>query len=781
MYDKRGNEKPASEHWIDDNWVLYGQAMFFKHEYFQAMEAFNYVEVTYKTEPGRHLASMWIAKTYLELTQLDQAENKLDYLRNVKDFPKRHKWELEATAADFYVQVRNYEKAIDHLKFAAEKAPLREDRIRFMFILAQLYQQQDQFQKAFALYSKLIKMNPKYEMAFNARINRARCFDAGSGNSEEVKRELERLEKDPKNADFLDQIYFAHAGIAKKEGRLDDELAYLNKSIRSSTTNKNQKALSYLELAKMQFAKPDYRSAQAYYDSVVANLATDYPDYSEILQRRNSLTKLIKYLNTISKEDSLQQLSKKSPEELEQFAAGILKQREEDAKRKKAEEEEAKKATQSNQIFNNDKQNQINQFNQQSGANWYFYNTQAVSFGFNEFTKRFGNRKLEDNWRRINKEAVAFTDSEAPPGEEGAAAGGDTTKKADPEAQKKEILKNVPTTVEALEKSTTKIIDAYYNAAMLYREQLSDVPNSVRMFEELLARYPGNKFEVQSYYQLYRMFEKSGDAVKAEYYKNLILTKYSNTDYAEILRNPAYAQQLGARKSELELFYEETYRKYLNAEYPSVIQRRNQALAQFPENKYMPQFDLLRALCIGRTQPLPQFEASLSEVVRMYPEDPVREQAQNILDYIKSNQGKMPAAPAAPEGVKDSLNKRAFTYLPDTLHYVTIILQNIGGMLNPDRVKTKLSDFNNTNYSTKALSVQDYMLDHRFKIFVIGGFGNKQDALSYNSHLLDNDAVYGDVSTDHYKQFAISANNLPELLRQKKSDDYENFYRSFYK
>ncbi|MFM2136539.1 MAG: hypothetical protein RL021_1939, partial [Bacteroidota bacterium] len=511
MYDKRGNEKPLSEHWIDDNWLRYGQAMFFKHEYFPAMEAFNYVELTYKRESGRYLASMWIAKTYLELTQLNEAENKLDYLRNINDFPKRHKWELEATAADFYVQVRNYEKAIDHLKYAAEKAPLREDRLRFMFILAQLYQQQDRYKEAFALYSKIIKMNPKYEMAFNARINRARCYDAGSGNSEEVKRELERLEKDPANADFLDQIYFAHAGIAKKEGRLEDEISYLNKSIRSSTTNKNQKSLSYLELAKMQFAKPDYRMAQAYYDSVITNMANDYPDYSEILQRRNSLTKLIKYLNTIAKEDSLQQLAKRSPEELDKMAADVLKKREEEAKRKKAEEEEAKRSTQANQIFNNDKQNQINQFNQQSGSNWYFYNAQAVSFGFNEFTKRWGNRKLEDNWRRINKESAAFTDTDQGVKEEGDQVAADTAKKADPEALKKDLLKNVPMTVEALEKSTTKIVDAYYNAAMLYREQLSDVPSSIRMFEELLARYPGNKFEVQSYYQLYRMCEKSGD------------------------------------------------------------------------------------------------------------------------------------------------------------------------------------------------------------------------------------------------------------------------------
>ena len=126
IYDKRGNEKPLSEKWIDDNWLVYGQAQFFKHDYFAAMETFKFVEVMYKKEPGRYLASMWIAKTYLELTQLKEAEERLDYLHGVSDFPKKNRWELEAVNADFYLQTKNIDKAIEHLTRAA--ALVRRDR-----------------------------------------------------------------------------------------------------------------------------------------------------------------------------------------------------------------------------------------------------------------------------------------------------------------------------------------------------------------------------------------------------------------------------------------------------------------------------------------------------------------------------------------------------------------------------------------------------------------------------------------------------------------------------
>ena len=123
------------------------------------------------------------------------------------------------------------------------------------------------------------------------------------------------MEKDPKNKDFLDQIYFAFAGLSKNEGDETAQVEYLNKSVRASTANVNQKALSYLELGKISFIKREYRIAQAYYDSTTSNLGNDYPDYTEILNRRNSLTKLVKNLRIIENEDSLQRMANLTPME----------------------------------------------------------------------------------------------------------------------------------------------------------------------------------------------------------------------------------------------------------------------------------------------------------------------------------------------------------------------------------------------------------------------------------------------------------------------------------
>ncbi|MBK6839598.1 MAG: tetratricopeptide repeat protein [Bacteroidetes bacterium] len=493
-------------------------------------------------------------------------------------------------------------------------------------------------------------------------------------------------------------------------------------------------------------------------------MSNDHPDYNDVLTRRNSLTKLIRNLNIIATEDSLQGLAKLTPEARQQMVDAKLLA-EEEAKRKLQEEEQV------NQIFYQARPDQVNQMNKGSGSNWYFYNTQAISFGFNEFTKKWGNRKLEDNWRRSNKESVANVLEQE--GSDSLVTEEKEIKdpKLAAEKKKQDMLAAIPSTPEAMEKSTRKVIDAYYNAAMIYREQLNDLQASVAMFEELLQKYPDNKYMLQSYYQLYRIYAQIGNTQKSEYYKNIILTKHGDTEYAEIIRNPNYAAERASKKSNLEIFYEDTYRKYLNGEYSDVIKRKGEADVQFPQSILAPQFDFLKTLSIGKTQALPVFEASLNDIVRTYGSDPVKDEAQNILDYIHNTGGNMPEAPPLD----------TTSYNPDTVHYVVIIFQAIGGPVDGNKLKNKIADFNGVNYGLKGLTMMDMMMDHRNKIMIIKSFPNKTEALSYNSHIYDNDDVYGNTNPESYQQYVISVNNLAALMREKKTDQYEDFYRMFYR
>jgi hypothetical protein len=67
-------------------------------------------------------------------------------------------------------------------------------------------------------YQKVVRMNPDFRMAFNARINAAGVF-SGDGDSESTKKELRKMLRDKKNVEFRDQIYYAMGNVFFQRGK----------------------------------------------------------------------------------------------------------------------------------------------------------------------------------------------------------------------------------------------------------------------------------------------------------------------------------------------------------------------------------------------------------------------------------------------------------------------------------------------------------------------------------------------------------------------------------
>lgn len=760
--------------WIDDNWMVIGKAQFYKHDFYSALETFQYVATNYPLSNTKHEALLWQAKTNLELTKLNDAENIFDYLRNERGFPADLKGDFEGAQADFYMQTKNYPKAIEHLEKAVIFARKRDDRSRRSYILGQLYQKElGDNAKAFEMYTQVIKLNPPYEMAFNANMARARCFSVDGKNSGEIKAKLQKMAKDEKNKDFLDQIYFSLATIALKESDTATAVTYLNQSVKANTSNTAQKASAFLELAKIHFIKRDYKIAQAYYDSTITFLATDYPDYDDVLVVRNSLTKLIKNMRVIALEDSVQKIGKMSPKEQEQFVDKLIQKEKDEIEKQKQEK------LQQSQIF---KDQRTSTEEKQVTGSWYFYNAQAMSFGFTDFLKKWGDRKLEDNWRRSDKETLAPEDLEEL--EPGATKKDDTKSDSAKWAEKrKKYLESIPSDAAAVEKSTTKIVDAYYNIAMIYKEQLNDFPKAIATFEELLKRFPENKYKLQCYYQLYRTCLAMGDTAAADRYKDILLNKYPDSEYAALIKNPNVKVEMTGKAKALKEFYEDTYKKYMNGQYDAVIASQAQADAQYADNPLKPKFDLLRALSIGHTQSVAMFESSLNDIVRLYPRDPVKDKAQELLDYIHntSNEPEPEKKTDKKTTAKDTTAAAGplFVYNPDTTQILIITFGN--NTINANTLKTKLSDYNSKYYSNSELSIGGILLDPKTQMITVREFADVTAAQQYSSGLLNNEEVYSGIKESLYQQLIISANNLPALLRDKHLDKYVDFFERFYK
>jgi len=390
--------------WVKESYLMMGEAHFYKQDYTSARRVFDFVAKEYEKSPIHYEALLWLAQTYIQSERYEKAEATLNLLQSKeeeKGFPLKVAKELPLVYADYYIARGDYNMAYAYLQRGLELNNSRQLVTRINFIMGQINQQEGDFDKASVFYRKVIKRNPAYEMAFKAKLNLAQCYDEGSGDSKYVNKVLERMAGEAKNKDFLDQIYYALAQVAEKDGKDTLNLFYLRKSVSTSTTNKLQKSESALELADKYFDLNDYMMAQAYYDTAVSSLPRDFPDYDAIKAKTDVLSEIVVHMQVITLQDSLQHLATLDTSRLYAIIDGMIADYVAEEERKEAEREEMEQGG----VQFVDPNKKSNNPNLNTGK-WYFYNAAAMGFGRSEFQKKWGTRKLEDNWRLSDKQSV---------------------------------------------------------------------------------------------------------------------------------------------------------------------------------------------------------------------------------------------------------------------------------------------------------------------------------------------------------------------------------------
>lgn len=352
---KKGFEITTAGRWIDNNWNVIGISHFYKREFFSGIEAFEYVIRSYKSK-DKYKALIWLARSYNEIGAPSQAEPVIGVLKEDKKISKYAKKELPAVQADYYIKRGMYKEAEDALLSAIngggdqkdtksrynlvstfKSKPSKKTRARYSFILAQLYELKKDNRKAIQFYQKVISLKPDYELMFYARMKQALLFDVKSGNIAKLKRELLKMTRDVKNTEYLDVIYYTLGGIYEKEKNDNEAVACYKLSVKNSTQNPKQKALSYLKLGEINFEQANYTASGGYYDSTLITLPKDYKDYAIISKRKETLETLVGYIKTIQKEDSLQRIAKMSEGDRTRFIEKMIAKIEEEEDRKKEE------------------------------------------------------------------------------------------------------------------------------------------------------------------------------------------------------------------------------------------------------------------------------------------------------------------------------------------------------------------------------------------------------------------------------------------------------------
>jgi len=745
--------------WIDDNYLLVGKAYFYKGEFDEAIKTFSFIKNEYKKNEIRFKASLWLIRSYVQKQDFMAAEMELDEVENEIKFPKKLDTELAKVSADYYLQQNNLPLALEQLGKLEKLIKRKRKKVRYNYIMAQIYQQNNNHKKAKQQYERVLKASPEYEMVFNAKMNLARSLESGSRDLDKMRQKLLKMTKDDKNKEYLDQIYYT---LAEIDINNNDTLSAIDNYLLStinSVQNVAQKAMSFLSLGKIEYNRSTYTAAKLYYDSTIYYMHEDFRMYSQVKEKHEVLTDLITQLDIINLQDSLQMLAKLPSGELNKIINQIIQA---EVEREK-EQLETERVRQQMMYENNRNGGRGEQFgNNTSGGRWYFYNPATLSFGMSEFRKKWGKRKLEDDWRRKNKKiSIDFTTDST-------TTDSTTVVTSENKRSPNYYLDKLPKTEEDFKASDTQIKEASYQAGVIYKEDLKEYQKSTTMFEGILSRFPDDKqYGPLVYYNIYTNYLNQNNTAKASNTKTLLLKYYPNSVYAKLLTNPNFKEELVNKENELELSYQSTYQDYLEKNYTKVISSTIQLL----ENEYKTRYMLLRALSFAGINDTIKLKKELESIVSIDSETKIGKEAQYLLASINDPSKMNKANEIAISGYD-------YLFKSNTQHMSIIIMPKQGVDLN--YLKTLISDFHATDFENEVFEISAMMMGLDRHLLMIKTFDSASDVVIYNQLLIANQSIYKELNKSNYRIMGISFDNFKEFYKNKDTIGYYNFFKKNY-
>lgn len=625
------NEKSLSKY-VDDAYFLIGKANHFKSNFFNAVEFFNYVYNNYPSQKEIRQASLaWKARSLIASDRIEEAEAAIDSALKYIRTEKKSVADIYAICAQLHIYAHQDIEAIKLLKLAIQNTKIKQNKIRWTYLTAQLQEINEQHQEALLNYSRVLKSNAPFDMAFNANLSRINLESKLSGDSTDRIRLITALLKDEKNKDFTDQIYYQIANSFEDAGQTEKAIENYKISVTKSTKNQNQKGQSYLQLAEIYLKQSDFLNAKAYYDSTLTALPNVHPDYALIKKKADNLELLADRLATIAREDTLQVIAGLSESEREQKIESLIKQEEQKAKLR-LEQGNISAAPQ-------------NQTNGNVGdSKFYFNNATALELGMADFKKRWGNRKLEDNWRRSQKSAEDMTSIPLP--EQNGIANpflqlSSTSVSINTDSLRRSFLESIPLTNQKKNLSDQKIASAMYDVANYYKDVTLDTAEAVKTYEQLLKRFPNYSSKQAVYYNLYRLY-LNVNQLRSDEYKNILLNQYPDSPFARIILDPEYNQKNDENQLAFNRLYNEAYDRYTEKKYTEVISSIDKFISGNTIKSSSAQLDYLKALALGHTQKLDQLETAFREIIKTYPEEKlIVPLIKDHLAFINSNRTEM--------------------------------------------------------------------------------------------------------------------------------------------
>jgi len=747
--------------WEDDSYILVGEARHYGSEFPDAIETFKYVNTHSKNDNSRHYALIKLIRAFTEFEEYNNAIAVTDHLQK-EQLNKDNQRRFYLNTAYLYQKRGEQDKIVENL-VRAENLYNASDKARINFIIGQLYSELNFESEAYRYYRNVLKNHPDYELEFYARLYMAQVTDlAEVSDLRKIRRYFRNLLSDSKNKEYRDRIYFELAGFELKNGNIGEAISNYKLSIKNNAGNIRQKAYAYLKIGEIYYESlKNYATAKSYYDSAVSTMPEEEEVYGAIKEKQEILVDFVKQTLTIHKNDSLLALSGMPEDSVLSLARSIIEKEKKD-KEEKAKKEKRAAIDRSRSIAKQQGDNLITTAS--SGSAWYFNNPNQTSKGANEFLKKWGDRPLEDDWRRRNRSKFTkTTDQVIATGKISESTG--EVEEISVEAEAKKMIADIPKTNEEKTLLLKEIEEALYNLGNIYNLRLEEDNNAIISFEKLLTRFPKTEYRPEVLYQLFLLC-KEIDSEKSSRYGQMLKKEFPDTVYAKLVENPNYREESFATSEQLKKLYKKLYAEYKKEDYVPVKNAIDSALLVHPENEFSDNLALLGVLVTGHLNNERKYQYELNEFIKAYPQSDVFEYAESLAKASEGFQQK-----------RYNSGKAKYIEEFNQKHFFVVVYQNSGSLSEdvPEEVNKYLQSKNLKNLKTGNLILSDTE-----SMVFVDSYPGKGTAYNFFKSFQQEVMLKDKFKGKNFDIFVITEDNFNIFYRTKDIDSYMNFFLKNY-
>lgn len=787
-------------------WFMMGEAQFRKGEYMEAASTFAYIQRLYFSKPNLVArARLLEARCYAEMEWFYDAEDLISRAQR-DSFPNNLEPLKASVLGDMQLRQKQYPEAILNIEKALKGERRNLPKTRMYLLLGQLYHRIGHDPEAYRYFKKVIRRNPPYELEFNARIQMSEAMS--KNQSKQIIRKLKAMAKNPKNKEYLDQVYYAIGNIYLSKGDTTHAIWAYKDGVEKSTRNGIEKGVVLLHLGQLYWNREKFVDAQKCYSQAFGLLDKDHDSYREVDERSKILDELLPYASAVELQDSLQMMaSLDSVTRMEKIKKTIeeLKKKEKEEE-KKAMEAANPQANQGRQRPGGVVQQGVGNRNTQQTAVWYFYNPTAVAAGKAEFERKWGKRELADDWRRNNKTVLndfneeELTDSvlaakdsiaavedsiyQANKGKKQSRAEKDSIKAeeyANDPHRPEYYLKDIPFTEEQMAASNAALVEGLYGAAIIYKDRMDNFPLAERTFQRILLNFPDFQKMDEIYYNMFQLYSRMERRDDAEDYKQRLIAEYPDNEHGKLIADPDFEFKGRYGKQIEDSVYQDTYDAFKFSDYHTVIRNSQEMAEEYPEGANRARFMFLEALSKLELGDREHFMADLRTIVEKYPQSSVSELAGLYVKGLKEGRllqgGKfeMGSIWERRRGLFDEADSLAndSTFSPEKNANFVFVIAYERDAIDENQLLYEMARYNFTAFTVRNFDIASEKGDG-IDMMQVRTFLNYDEAYIYMHRLFNNaDMAY---KLQGLKCFIISEENLKKLMKGLSFADYFDFY-----